>query len=268
MKLGLCSWSCHKSLESGNLDFKGLLEFCAKELKLGGIDIIADHLPKIDKKSLISYKKMATDLQLTIACLSPGNNFGHSKQEERDKEAAAVKRWLEVGFILGAPVLRIFAGWPRPEEDREKLWPAMVDCIKACEEKAKETGIVLAIEPHNDGGFLPTSQDTLRLIREINSEWVKINLDTGNYQDTDNYRGIEDTIVYAPHIHAKVHHISEDGRALEFDYDRIFSIIKKADYRGFLSLEFEGQDMHNQDEFTFIPKAVGMLKKYAQKYGI
>ncbi len=268
MKLGLCSWSYHRSLESGRLDFPGLLRICAKELKLGGIDIIAEHLPRRDKGSLITYKKMATDLHLTIACLSPGNNFGKPAKEERKKEIDAVKDWLEAGYVLGAPVLRIFSGWPWPYEDKERLWPAMVDCIKECEKTAKETGIVLAIEPHNDGGFLPTSQDTLRLIREIDSEWVRINLDTGNYQDEDNYKGIEDTIMYAPHMHAKVHHISEDCRALDFDYDRIFSILKKADYRGFFSLEFEGQDMHNQDEMKYIPKAVKMLKAYAQRYEV
>jgi sugar phosphate isomerase/epimerase len=268
MKLGLCTWSYHKSLESGKLDFVRLLELCANELELGGVDIIADHLPKRDKKSFISYKKMATDLHLTIACLSPGNNFGKPKAEERKKEVEQVLNWLDAGYILGAPVLRIFSGWPRPYEDKDKLWPVMVECIRKCEKAAKQAGIVLAIEPHNDGGFLPTSTDTLRLIKEVDSQWVRINLDTGNYQDANNYKGIEDTIAYAPHIHAKVHHISEEGRELVFDYDRIFSIIKKAGYRGFFSLEFEGQDFFGQDELKDTPKAVRMLKEFAQKYAI
>lgn len=268
MKLGLCSWSYHKSLESGKLNFTRLLEVCANELKLGGIDIIADHLPKTDKKSLIEYKKLATDLQLTISCLSPGNNFGKPEAQERKREVEAVKKWLEAGYVLGAPVLRIFSGWPSPYEDKEKLWPAMVDCIRACEKYAKETGIVLAIEPHNSGGFLPTAVDTLRLIKEINSDWVKINLDTGNYHDPDNYQAIRDTIAYAPHIHAKVHHISDDCKELEFDYDKIFTILRESGYRGFFSLEFEGQDLHRQDELVYIPKAVKMLKDCALKYGI
>lgn len=266
MKLGLCSWSYHKSLESKIIDFEKLLKICAQELKLGGIDIIADHLPKTDKKSLITYKKMSTDLHLTIACLSPGNNFGKPKPEEREKEVEQVKKWLEAGYILGAPVLRIFSGWPWPYEDKEKLWPAMVECIRECIDPAKQAGIVLAIEPHNDGGFLPTAVDTLRLIKEINSEWVRINLDTGNYQDPDNYKAIQDTIVFAPHIHAKVHHMSEDNKELVFDFDKIFTILKKADYRGFFSLEFEGQDFFNQDELIYIPKVVTMLKEYAIKY--
>lgn len=268
MKLGLCTWSCHKSIDTGKLDFVKLLKFCAKDLKLGGIDIIADHLPKTDKKSLLEYKKMATDLHLTIACLSPGNNFGKPAAEERKAEVEAIKKWIDAAYILGAPALRIFAGWPLPYADKEKLWPAMVDCIKECAAYAKEAGVVLAIEPHNDGGFLPTAVDTLRLIKQINSEWVKINVDTGNYQDPDNYKAIEDTIAYAPHIHAKVHHMSDDCCELVFDFDRIFSILKKADYRGFFSLEFEGQDFFGQDEMKYIPKSVEMLKKLAQKYGI
>jgi sugar phosphate isomerase/epimerase len=268
LKLGLCSWSYHKSLESGKLDFSRVLQICAKELKLGGIDIIADHLPKTDKKSLLEYKKMATDLHLTIACLSPGNNFGKALAKERKDEVEAIKKWIDAGYILGAPVLRIFSGWPCPYADKEKLWPLMVDCIKECAGYAKEAGIVLAIEPHNDEGFLPTAVDTLKLIKQLNSEWVKINLDTGNYQDVDNYRAIEDTIAYAPHIHAKVHHMSDDCRELVFDFERIYSILKKADYRGFFSLEFEGQDFFGQDEMKYIPKAVEMLKGLAQKYAI
>jgi sugar phosphate isomerase/epimerase len=268
MKLGVCSWSYHKSLESGKLNFVKLLEVCAKELKVGGIDIIADHLPKTDKKSLIEYKKMATDLQLTIACLSPGNDFGKADDRERKNEVEAIKKWLEAGYILGAPVLRIFAGWPFPVADKEKLWPKMVDCIRECEKSAQETGIVLAVEPHNDGGFLPTAVDTLRLIKQINSPWVKINLDTGNYQDPDNYKAIEDTIAYAPHIHAKVHHMSDDCKELVFDFNRIYAIIKKSEYRGFFSLEFEGQDFFAQDELVYIPKAIQMLKELAQEYGV
>lgn len=267
MKLGLCTWSCHKSVESGKLDLEKMFRYAAKDLKLGGVDIIADHLPATDKNSLIGYKKMAADLQLTIACLSPGNNFGLPTAKERKLQVDGVKRWIDCAYILGAPVLRIFSGWPPAgAENKKKLWPAMVECMKACEPAAKKAGIVLAIEPHNDGGFLPTAVETLRLIKELNSPWIKINLDTGNYMDADNYKAIEDTLVYAPHIHAKVHRMSEDCREMVFDFDRIFAIIKKASYRGFLSLEFEGQDFFGQDEMAYIPKAVTMLKECAKKY--
>jgi sugar phosphate isomerase/epimerase len=62
--------------------------------------------------------------------------------------------------------------------------------------------------------------------------------------------------------------MSDDNRELVFDFERIFAILKKADYRGFLSLEFEGQDFSQQDELEYIPRAVQMLKSLSQKYAI
>lgn len=265
MKLGLCTWSYNRSiLKDKKITFEQMLEICAKELKIGGVDIITDLLPRSDKEYLLKIKKMCTDLHLNISSLSPGNNFGKPKKEERDAEVETVKKWLDAAYVLGAPVLRIFSGWPWPVQDKERLWPDMVRCIKESANCAKELGITLAIEPHNDGGFLPTAVDTLRLIKEINSPWVGINLDTGNYQDPDNYKGIRDTIKYAPHIHAKIHKLSPDGKELEFDYDKIFTIFKEANYRGFVSMEYEGKE----DELQYVPIGIEMLKRYASKYSI
>lgn len=265
MKLGLCSWSCHKSITSGKMDVPKLFNFCAKELQLGGMDIIAELLPRSDRKSLLEYKKMATDLAITISALSPGNDFGKPSAAERKKQVQTLKKWIDAAYILGTPVLRIFSGWP-PRGESKKLWPEMVKCIKECEKSAAAAGVTMAIEPHNDGGFLPTAVESLRLVKEIGSPWVKLNVDTGNYHDPDPYKGIAETMPYAVHMHAKCHHIAQDGRELEFDYDKIFTILKKSAYRGFLNLEFEGQDMHGQDEMVYIPKAVKMLKEMAVKY--
>ena len=263
MKIGLCTWSYNRSLASKKLTFESMISECAKKLRIGGIDIIADFLPKTDKKYLTGIKKLATDLQLTICCLSPGNNFGQESQAARDKEVEGIKKWIEVAYILGAPVVRIFAGWP-PAGKAQELWQPMVESIRKCIPPAQEAGVSLAIEHHNGGGYLPSSIETLKLIKQIDSPWVGINLDTGNYQDADIYQAIEDSIVYAPHIHAKIHQITKDGVEQEFDYDKIFTIFKKADYRGFVSVEYEGKE----DELEYVPISIEMLKRYAAKYEI
>lgn len=263
MKIGLCSWSYNRSLASGKISFEQMLEICANELKIEGIDIIAELLPKSDKNYLIHIKKLCTDLQLAISSLSPGNDFGKTDKKDRDTEVVKINNWLDCAYILGAPVLRIFSGFPG-KENIEKLWPEMVKCIRECEKKAKDLGITLVIEPHNDGGFLPTAVDTLRLINEINSPWVKINLDTGNYQDKDTYKGLEDSMPFTPHMHAKIHKITKEGKELEFDYDKIFQILKKANYRGFLAVEYEGKE----DEMEYVPISIEMIKRFAAKYSL
>ena len=50
----------------------------------------------------------------------------------------------------------------------------------------------------------------------------------------------------------------------EFDYDKIFQILKDANYRGFFNAEYEGQE----EEMEYIPVSIDMIKRYAAKYDI
>ena len=44
---------------------------------------------------------------------------------------------------------------------------------------------------------------------------------------------------------------------LELDYDRIARMLRRHDYRGYVSLEFEGQE----DARTAIPKSLALLRE-------
>ncbi len=259
MKIGLCSWSYNREFAAGRMDIEKCLRVCAEDLKIGGIDIIDVHFKNREPNYLLKIKKLATDLQITISAVSPGNSFGKDKDADEKAEIKNIKNWIDAAYLLGAPNLRIFAGWGPMEK-----WPVVVNSIKECAKYAATKGIVLAIESHNSGGYLPTSVETHKLLEDVNSPWVKLNLDTGNYQDKDMYAALKKSMPYATHMHCKVHNISKDGVPEEFDFDRIFSIIKDANYRGFLNVEYEGKG----EEPEYVPVAVEMAKRYARKYGL
>lgn len=243
------------------MSFAEWLRVCAEELHVGGVDIIAEQMPKQTKQFCLETKKRCTDYRLTIVSLSPGNDFGKPTAKARQAQVDAVNRWLEAAFILGSPCLRIFAGWPPPGQ-ADALWPAMVRCIRQVAKTAASAGITLVVEPHNHGGFLSDARSTLRLIRELNSPWVRINLDTGNYPQPDLYAGLEASLPYAPHVVAKIHRLSPAGEELEFDYDKIFAMLKRHAYHGFVTLEYEGQ----LGEREGVPKAIAMLRRYAERH--
>jgi len=263
MKIGLCTWSYNRTFDSGKMDLEKLLHVCANDLKIGGIDIIDVHLKSQDPDYLLKIKKLATDLQITISAVSPGNSFGKDKEKDEKEEIAKINKWTDTAYLLGAPNLRIFAGWA-PKEKHKELWPKVVNSIKECAKYAATKGITLAIESHNGGGYLPTSIETHKLLEDVNSPWVKLNLDTGNYQDKDPYEAIKKSIPYATHMHAKIHKITKDGKEEEFDYDKIFTILKEANYRGFFNVEYEGKE----EELEYVPISMEMIKRYACKYGI
>ncbi len=261
MKLGLCSWAYNRTFASGKWDLEKLLHVCADELKIGGVDIIDVHFKSTDVDYLLKIKKLATDLQITISAVSPGNSFGKDNPKDEAAEIENIKKWTDIAYTLGASNLRIFAGWA-PKEKHERLWPKVVNSIKACADYSAKKGITLAIESHNGGGYLPTSIETFKLLKDVNSPWVKLNVDTGNFQDKDMYEALRKAMPYATHMHCKIHKLSKDGQELEFDFDKIFTILKSANYRGFFNVEYEGKE----DEIEYVPKSFDMVRQFMKKY--
>ncbi|MBI3009827.1 MAG: sugar phosphate isomerase/epimerase [Candidatus Omnitrophica bacterium] len=258
ISVGCCSWSYHRSLEAKRIHFEDWLRLCSNELRVNGVDIIAEHMPTQTKSYWLDTKKRCTDYQLTVVCLSPSNNFGKPTALQRQREVSRVKRWIDAASILGAPRLRIFAGWPPPGKAK-LLWPAMRRCISQVAATAAQAGVTLVVEPHNHGGFLSTSETTLSLIRELDSPWVRINLDTGNYLDRDLYSGLNASLPYTSHVVAKIHRLGPDGEEEGIDYGRVFALLSRHRYRGFVTVEYEGQE----DEFRQVAQAIAMIRRHA-----
>lgn len=229
---------------------------------LDGIELLDIHFPSTKKEYLQGVKKLATDLGLTIACTSVSNNFGKETERERKKEVEKVKQWIDISCYLGAPILRIFAGWP--EGERDQLWPKMINYLKESVEYAKEVGLVLGLENHNHHGFTKSVEDLLQILKEVGSEWLKVTLDTGDYiVDTgkiNGYPAIEKVVKLAVFVHAKFYELDQRGADRKQDYGKIFDILNRAHYRGFISVEYEGEE----DELLAIPRGVEFLKNYVR----
>jgi sugar phosphate isomerase/epimerase len=58
-------------------------------------------------------------------------------------------------------------------------------------------------------------------------------------------------------MHAKTYYGGGLWYSLELDYDRIARIMRKHNFRGYVSLEFEG----NEDYKTAIPKSLEVLRR-------
>ena len=267
MKLGCSSWSFHRLFEEGKIDQRRWIEKCADELLLDGIELLDFHFPSTNDTEIKRIKKLIVNKGLTISCISVSNNFGAPTERARQKEVEKVKKWIQIAQKYGASILRIFAGWPglAPWEtnssesnkiDEEKLWCEMITCIKECAKYAENTGIILAIENHNHKGFVKTADEVFRIMKEVNSDWVKLNLDTGGYQD--GYSAIEKTVNVSVHIHAKFFDINEEGSDQILDYNRIFNILNEKKYRGFISIEYEGKER----EELAIPRIVKFLRQF------
>ena len=93
-------------------------------------------------------------------------------------------------------------------------------------------------------------------LKAINSPWLEATLDTGNFLENQ-YEQYEALAPYAAFVQAKTYGGNGKWYTLDIDYNRVAATLRKANYRGYISLEFEGKD--NPD--SAVPKSIEMLRK-------
>jgi sugar phosphate isomerase/epimerase len=234
------------------MTLEGFLEK-AVEMDLDGVELTAYYFPTLDDEYLYTVKRRALGLGLEISGAAVGNNFCQPDPAKRDEQVALVCAWIGIAYKLGAPLLRVFAG-PVPEghtESEAREWT--VASLKQCVPDAAAHGITLALENH--GGITLTAAQTISLVEAVDSKWVAINLDTGNYRQNP-YDDIARTAPYAVTAHAKTEIYLDTGK-IDADFSRIIGLLDEASYRGYLSIEYEAAE----DPMTAVPRFAAELKR-------
>jgi len=115
-----------------------------------------------------------------------------------------------------------------------------VNALKQVSYVAQGKGVQLAIENH--WGLSTYPEDILEVIERVGSPVLGTCPDFGNFpKDYDPYDGLEKLLPYAFHVHAKSYKFDAKGRETRLDYLRIARLLRDADYRGAISVEYEGK---------------------------
>jgi len=99
----------------------------------------------------------------------------------------------------------------------------------------------------------------MRIVNAINSPWLSVTLDTGNFFDNREKQLSE----LAPNtclIQAKTYFGGAKWPAfnqINIDYPSIGDLMRENNYKGYISLEFEG----NEDANSAVPKSLDLLRK-------
>jgi sugar phosphate isomerase/epimerase len=137
------------------------------------------------------------------------------------------------------------------EKARERCVAAIQE---ACDHAAKY-GIVLALENH--GGITSTPDQLLAIVTAVKHDAFGVNLDSGNFHTEDPYADLEKIAPYAVNAQIKTE-ISPKGKgAQEADLKRLVEILRKANYRGYVALEYEAKE----DAKVAVPRHLAALKK-------
>jgi len=246
----------------------------AHALGLNGIEILHRQLASEENSYLQKLKRHAFHLGLDMYNLSIHQDFVWAEADERQKNVEHTLKCIDLAHELGIGSIRINSGgwrktgsfddlikakgWVEPWEGYTKddgfKW--CIDCMNACLPHAEARGVVLLLENH--WGLTTKAEGMAHIIETVNSPWLKAILDMGNFIfEPDMYAAMERV---APHIwlaHAKTYFGGGTWYSLDLDYARIFRILRKAGFSGYVSIEMEGAEAAE----TAVPKSIEVLNK-------
>ena len=256
-KFSLAAYSYRNLLtgDSPKLTLDEFVKDCA-DFDLEGTELTSYYFPKTPSEQFLrNLKALCFRLGLDVSGTAIGNDFGFPEGEKRKEQIAMAKRWIDYADILGAPVIRIFAGHKQEGTTDAQSHSLMVAGIEECCEYAGGRGIYLALENH--GGPTATAEGLLKFVRDVQSPWFGVNLDTGNFHSDDVYGELNKVAPYALNVQVKVVTSGPDKAKKPTDYKKLAKILSDASYRGYIVLEFE----EDGDPRTECPKYLDQTRE-------
>lgn len=193
--------------------------------------------PAVPSDEVINEVKRYAFIQgLDISGTGVRNNFADPDPSKRAADVKHVKEWIDVAVKLGAPVLRIFSGViPEGYENKwDEVAKYMAESMKECAAYARQRGVLLGVQNHGD--FLKTADETIKLVKMVDSDWFGVIVDTGYFITADPYVDIEKVMPYAVNFQLK-ESVFGAASPIKTDLSRIMEIIKRTGYRGYMPIE-------------------------------
>lgn len=264
MKLSLAGYSFSRFLvtrgtpdqiAAAKFTLEKFIDFCAEQ-NLDGCELTAYYFPKeITEDYLNSLKQRAFRLGLDISGTAIGNDFCVPKGPAWDQQIAETKEWIDFAALLGAPCIRIFAGNIPQGDTEDAARERCIEAINVSLDYAAQKGVFLALENH--GGITGNAEQMLKIIHAVKpSPWFGVNFDGGNFRTADPYADLEKIAPYAINAQLKVD-LYPNGQHELADFGRVVQILKNANYRGYLVLEYEAKP----DPFEAIPRHLKTLRE-------
>ena len=129
-------------------------------------------MPTLPEKDIIRYaheiKKLSKKLGIEISGTGLQNNFADPNSIRRETDVKRIKFWIKIAAEMGAPVIRIFAGPPPADINREG-WEKiakerLVPHIQEVADYAKKNYPQVRIGLQNHGGMLATANQVIQVL--------------------------------------------------------------------------------------------------------
>ncbi len=243
----------------------------ASQTGFDAVEILEVQMHRKDNAYLQLLKRRALLGGMDLCGLSTHQDFVSPDAEDRRRNIEKTIASMELAYKLGIPTMRVNTGrWgtsanfdalmanrgiepPLEGYTDEDAFPWVIESFEKLLPTAEKLGVLLGLENHWGLGLTP--EGVLRIVDAVDSPWLQVTLDTGNFLE-DPYQRLAKLASKAVFVQAKTYYGGGVWYSVDLDYKRVAAILREHSYRGYVSLEFEGQE----DPATAIPKSLAVLR--------
>jgi len=274
-KVSIAPWSLtRKPYGENDPDGIHFLDYplVARELGFEAIEHDNLHYPGDlpNDKHLAKMKQRTEEAGVTntlILCGALGD-IADSRKSRRKKANFNYERWIEAAQFLGCHQVRVVCS-DHIDIDWDEKMKLTVEAVSKLADFAQGHSIELLIENHN--GYTSNPNWLVEMIQKVNrpncgilgdfTEWrIEQNPDV-LYPDP--YKGYEILAPYVKSVGAKSTTFDVLGNELVTDYPRMFEILNKVGYQGYIAVEYFGNDLPRRKGTTMTKELVErIIAKY------
>jgi sugar phosphate isomerase/epimerase len=243
------------------MQLKDFAAHVAEKFNVHKIEPWSRLFPSTDPKYLAGFRAAVEKAHSAVVDIAvDGENSQYSPDAaERDRALASSKEWVDVGAALGSPSIRTHIQGSKdskPDVDR-----AAETLARVAEYGAKKN-VVISLE--NDDAVSEDPFFIVQVIEKVNNPWLRSLPDFGNslntHDDDFNYRAMDAMFAHAYGIcHVKDGEVDEQGKPTHVDLARTFGILKKNEFKGYCSIEFDAPGDPYKPTAELVEKTVKFL---------
>lgn len=246
-RISLAQWSLHRTIFNGDLDHLEFAQTAREEFDIDAVEYVNQFfMDKAEDQDYLREMKQRADDAGVRSVLIMCDREGALGDPDEDARIEAVEnhyKWVEAAEFLGCHSIRVNA---QSEGSFDEQMELAADGLRRLTEFADDYDINVIVENH--GGLSSNGEWLAGVIEQVDHPRCGTLPDFGNFmidedETYDRYQGVEELMPYAKGVSAKSHDFDENGEETNTDYTRMMTIVLEAGYRGYVGVEYEGDDL-------------------------
>ncbi len=225
------------------MDLRDFAATIKKEFGVTGVEPLSAHFASTDEAYLESFRDAIEEAGVHVVDIPVDNSSSYYDADpaERKKAIGHGKKWIDIARIIGSPSVRTSIAAAQNAKPDVAVVAAE---LRELADYAASKNVLLNLE--NDDLISEDAFFIVQVIEKANHPFLHALPDFCNSMMTGNpkfnYRAVTAMFRHAYNIcHVKDSEVGDNGKIFRVDLKKTFDILKASKYRGYLSMEWEGQ---------------------------